>query len=334
MKEMYRKILRKHIAIIMIVVGIITALFIGLLMRVQTLSWEVGQLSIEKTALQTQLAAYERTLCHSEEGLPRVSAVPELTRYNLIIDGVERSYQVHVPKSYDPSVRYPVILSFDGVSGSGERMRRYSNLDTLPAIAVYPDSLIAKHGHTAWQSAPYSADGDRDIVFIRQLLEILPSQYCVDSTQIFAVGMSNGGGFAAQVGCEMGSAIRAVATVSGAFYETCQLEERTPSLLVIHSEKDGQVPFMGASSRHLPRVQKWVNEQAVRRDCQMSDPSYILRSTAYYTWRDCSDGSLLQLVVVKEQPHGWLLLPGAKRDGIETTADYIWKFFQDTVYVG
>jgi len=295
--------------------------------RITSLTAQVAELEVRGEALTTKLATYERSLCESFA----VMKSDSLKRFTLTSAGYERTYQVHTPANYDPSVRYPVVINFDGIDGSGSQMRAYSGLDALPAIAVYPDSLMGTQGFTAWQGAPYSLEGDYDVEFVKAILSVLPTQYCVDQTQVFAVGMSNGGAFATIVGCKLGDQIRAVASVSGAYYSTCEREERTPSYLVFHSAEDNRVPFNGWPARKLPQIPRWVDEQAKDRDCKTKLPAVKTGSATSYNWQDCADGSMLRLVVVRKQGHGWLSVPNAPKEPKQSTAQYIWEFFRDSV---
>jgi len=304
---------------------------IGMLLHIQSLSSQIAVLEKQQSDLTSEVASYQRSLCSSDTRRQVVQA-NELTRYSLQSAGYMRAYQVHTPNNYDPSVRYPVVISFDGIEGSGDRMEAYSGLDKLPAIMVYPDALVGKRGFTAWQGAPYSLDGDLDIQFVRSILDTIPTQYCVDSTRTYAVGMSNGGAFAAIVGCELGDEIKAVASVSGAYYTDCKTGQRTPSLLVVHSRADAQAPFNGAQARRLPQIPKYVDEQAVNRHCTPSLPARVVGAATYYNWRDCEDNSLLRFVIVRNQAHGWLELPELPLQRADSTAGYVWEFFKEATY--
>lgn len=235
---------------------------------------------------------------------------------------------MHVPVNYDPNLRYPVVLSFDGIDGSGAQMQSYAGLDTVPALVVYPDSLPSKAGFTAWQGAPYSQDGSYDVDFIKELLETLPGQYCIDSTKVFATGMSNGGAFAIIAGCELGDKIRAVASVSGAYYSTCKNEARTPSLLVLHSVDDNRVPYYGETARGLPVVPEWVKAQAAQRSCSGDALLKTTVTSQQSTWFGCKDASILRFVVLTGQEHGWLRVPGDLEKSTPATAQYVWGFFE------
>lgn len=300
-----------------------------MIVKIQSLSSYVAVLEKQTSTQTAQLSTFERTLCSDKAA---ASPVTQLSKFNVQSAGYARSYQVHTPNNYDSSVRYPVIMSFDGIEGSGNRIEAYSGLDALPAIMVYLDALPGKSGFTSWDGAPYSVDGNRDVQFVRSLLEVLPSQYCIDTTRVFAVGMSNGGSFATIVGCELGDQVRAVASVSGAYYTTCKEEERTPSLLVMHSVDDRQAPFAGSTARRLPAISAWVEAQAAKRNCKTKIPTEFIWTTTYYNWHNCSDGSTLRLVALPNQAHGWLKIPEASSQRVQGTAGYIWEFFNESSY--
>lgn len=249
-----------------------------------------------------------------------------------ISDGMqERSYRIHIPENFDPQERYPVILSFDGVAGSGNRIESFSGLDDLPAIIVYPDSLMGTHGRTAWEGAPYSPRRVDDMQFVRNIMRHLTDSYCIDTSHVFTVGMSNGGGFAVLAGCELGSRVRAVASISGAYYSRCDGDVRGQSLLVIHSTTDKQVPFDGSARRKLPAIRTWVADQASERACASQVATSTLQNATQLTWRNCEGNASVRFLIVKNQEHGWLEVPKSAGDAIHArTAWYIWGFFQET----
>ena len=85
-------------------------------------------------------------------------------------------------------------------------MEKYTDLDRLPALVVYPQGEKDKSGtQRAWESAPYATtnDGDKDSQLVRDILAQLDRKYRIDHTRIYATGKSNGGGFAAKLACTM-----------------------------------------------------------------------------------------------------------------------------------
>ena len=58
-------------------------------------------------------------------------------------DGRTRTYQVHVPPQYDPSVPTPVVLAFHGAWTNGPMMAGFTGLskkaDEAGFVVVYPN---------------------------------------------------------------------------------------------------------------------------------------------------------------------------------------------------
>lgn len=298
------------------------------------LSQKISELEGKISAAEDTVASYGRILCSNNFANFEAN---KTNKYTLNIDGIDRTYYVHTPKDYDASVRYPVIMNFDGISGSGLGMQHYSGVNKLPVISVYPDPLVGKGGFTAWQGAPYSLDGDGDVKFVKAVLDNLPANYCVDSTKIFGVGMSNGGGFAMILGCELSQYFRAVVGVSGAYYTECTSKGREASVMAIHSATDAAVPFYGSLERGLPPVTEWAKTQAKERSCKSRALKPSTGSIEQTTWYDCRDDSLVRLVVVGSGSHGWFLLPEGMtsmnyRD--PSMAAYVWAFLEESTYAG
>lgn len=318
-----------HTILMLCVTGAAVLGIVALLLHVKTLSLEIQTLEREVAKLSVEADAYDRSFCSTTAAQTKEATT---THFSLENNGRVRTYQVHTPANYDPTIRYPVIVSFDGIDGSGVRMEKYSGINELPVIAVYPDSLPGKAGFTAWQGAPYSLDGDYDVAFIRKMTQALPSQYCIDSARVFAVGMSNGGGFAMIAACRLSDTFAAVASIAGAYYSSCEDASRQPSVLAIHSKGDKQVPFTGSRVKKLPQVVEWAERQAKDRDCKQATKNNAEQGAVQYDWVACEDGSIVRLLALQNRGHGWVSLPGDMQYATPTTAGYIWKFFESSVY--
>ena len=126
-----------------------------------------------------------------------------------------RKFILHVPSSYQPGKKWPVVLAFHGWKETAEMMQRYTELDAADAIVAYPAGE-----DRAWAPAPYAkTTGAEDTEFVRDIVDSLRATYAVDDERIYATGMSNGGGFAAYLGCQMPDVFKSVATVSAAYYQ-------------------------------------------------------------------------------------------------------------------
>ncbi len=323
------KTFQKNIATIsLVLLAALSAVFLAY--QFKALDTMIARQNAATVSAESSAKAIRATRCEMNEHMRTGQNATE--EYEITSADRQRTYSVHVPAGYRANARYPIILNFDGIDGSGERMQRYSYLDTLPAITVYLDSITGVEGFTAWQGAPYSPKNSGDVEFVADVLEALPNNYCINSAEVFAVGMSNGGAFANIVGCELGDKIKAVASVSGAYYTTCQDGTRVPSLLIVHSAADQQVPFNGGRNGRLPNIYRWVADRAVERGCEEYSQQVSTPESTVTDWLNCEGGSKLRLVVLPEQPHGWLTLPETQTrlgdDEKDNTAEYIWEFFK------
>ncbi|KAK8081192.1 Alpha/Beta hydrolase protein [Apiospora hydei] len=151
-----------------------------------------------------------------------------------------RRYRVHLPKSYDPTRRAPVILSYHGAHGTIEKQAALdgltdpsrSNRDGDGYVVVYLQALVPAGASdptkTEWQVAPAAAADKShidDLGFTADVLAALEASLCVDTRRLYATGKSQGGGFVGRVlACDSSSSsglahrFAAFAPVAGAYY--------------------------------------------------------------------------------------------------------------------
>lgn len=186
-------------------------------------------------------------------GPKKESKVSEDKEHVLKHGGRERRYLVHVPKGYDPSKRYPVVLAFHGGAARPEAQRIQSRLNEVSDrhgfLVVYPagTGLLAKFltfnaGTCCGYAVRRRVD---DVGFVRQLLGDLPHQYSVDSQRVYATGMSNGAMMCYRLACELSDRIAAIAPVAGTMAVSGPKPRRPVPVMHFHGRKDNNVPFGG-----------------------------------------------------------------------------------------
>lgn len=201
--------------------------------------------------------------------------------------GVERSYRVHVPAEAGGKPA-PVVIGLHGRGSTAAAMERISGLSALDAIAVYPQALPGKDGQAAWQGAPYSSAVD-DIGFINDLLDQLNHRFCVDNTRVYSVGLSNGGGLAAMLGCHLSGRIAGYATVAGAFYPNggdCDPSRPMP-VVNVHGTADPIVRYEGNPAKGQPPVQDWLRERADHHRCHGKEERRQQAGVEVQRWTPC-----------------------------------------------
>src|SRR5204863_7766187 len=123
---------------------------------------------------------------------------------SLVSSGEKREYLLYVPRSYDRSKPTPLVISMHGAGLWGASQRDISRWNTLADnagfIVVYPSGVGGK-GVRVWR-AELGDDGlKKDVRFISDLIDTLSASYNIDSTRIYANGLSNGGGMSFALSC-------------------------------------------------------------------------------------------------------------------------------------
>ena len=138
--------------------------------------------------------------------------------------GGSRGYWLSLPRDYDPSRAYGLVLGFPGTNWVGRQIQPYLSLENEAGagdfIFAYPDPLWRDFPvwgtYGGWTLGPhaYPADGNEDLVFTEAVLDDIEASYCIDTSAIFATGHSWGGDMAQVVGCFLGDRIDATVPVA------------------------------------------------------------------------------------------------------------------------
>jgi polyhydroxybutyrate depolymerase len=223
------------------------------------------------------------------------------------VDGL-RTARLHVPRSTlgHPA---PLLLAFHGSGGSGRFMEGYSHLggatSAAGVVGLFPDAL-----HGRWRLED-EGSGPDDVGFVRALLDVVGRTACVDSARVWATGVSNGGGFAARLACELADRLSGVAVVAGGFgaLRECRPARPVP-VLEIHGTADPVVPYDGKDADdHRGAVLPWVRSWVRMNGCTGSARGHRLSARAVQLdWATCRAGTRISHVVVSGGRHQW---PGA-----------------------
>ena len=179
------------------------------------------------------------------------------TTRSIIFAGLERTYRIRIPSSYDKSTPLPLLIALHGGGGSGEKMeeltlRGFNRLsDKESFIVVYPDG-IEKHWNDGRENVSYRAHREKidDVGFISALIDHLVKQYNIDIKRVYVTGISNGAMMSFRLGCELSEKIAAIAPVSGAMPKDLVCSPLRPvSVLVISNKEDPMVPWEGGEIR-------------------------------------------------------------------------------------
>lgn len=291
-------------------------------------------------ALTLVLLACART-ANGNPGLPPGESTRTLTH-----GGIERSYILHMPATYDSTRPVAVVLVFHGGGGNAHNAVRVTGFneqsDRSGFLAVYPngtgrleDAILTWNGGDC---CGYAQERNVDDVgFVRALLADLESIVQVDPQRVYATGMSNGAIFSYRLACEMSGMFAAIGPVAGTLNVDCQPAQ---PVSVIH--------FHGTSDRHLPYV-GGVGEAS------LTGVDYASVSDSIEFWSDfdactavqelqagivthlsrtgCAPGTAVELYTLTGGLHAWPGSQGPGWPGGDTSSSEIdatqimWEFF-------
>ena len=261
---------------------------------------------------------------------------------DLKVGDVTRSYLMHIPPSYDPKKKTPVVLAFHGAIMTAEMMTQFSGLnekaDKAAFIVVYPRAK----GSGLWLT--WNAGGiwkfankNDDIGFAKALLDELPRVINVDPKRIYATGMSNGAMMCYRVGAELSERIAAIAPVAGTMIIDEFKPKRSVPVMYFHGTADKMVPFGKPTAfRSVEEcVQMWVKVNECAKEPKekelpnKADKLHVTRKT----YGPGKNGAEVILYVIAGGGHTWPGMPppvswiGLSTGNISAN-DLMWDFFQ------
>jgi polyhydroxybutyrate depolymerase len=164
-----------------------------------------------------------------------------------------------------------------------------------------------------------------DVAFIRALLDRTEDLACIDAAAVFATGVSNGGGMAARLGCDLSDRFAAIAPVAGGYGSLPACQPAQPvSVLEIHGTGDDTVPYYGkadGSGKVLRYLDMWRHLDGCTGRAVRTPPSNGVERMA---WRTCATGSEVAHIRLAGEPHGWPEL--AIGSHVSATSE-VWSFF-------
>ena len=285
-------------------------------------------------------------------GLPPVLALVEAVSFyvrnrsngSIVSSGQEREYLLYVPESYDRTKPTPLVISMHGGAlwpAAQMEISRWNRMaDEHGFLVVYPSGITGA-GPRAW----HVGRGPgllRDVRYISELIDTLKAAYNIDSTSIYADGLSNGGGMAFVLSCTLSERIAAVGMVAAALFlpwSWCT-DERAVPMIAFHGTADRAVPYHGGKSwvapSVFPDIPTWVATWARRNRCAPNPiDSAVAADVTRRSYTNCADNAAVVLYTVQGGGHTWPgggpapeWFVGTTTRSIDATGQ-MWAFFRE-----
>ena len=239
----------------------------------------------------------------------------ETTSVKLTSSGEERTYQIYVPKSYNPKTPTPLVITLHGYSSNPSDAiysSRWNRLaDTEGLIAVYP---LGTGSPTYWHIFDFAYGGrsfQTEVQFFSDLIDQLEENYNIDPARIYVNGISMGGGMSYVLGCSLSERIAAIGSVSGAYsfpMADCHPQKSVP-FIAFHGTEDAIVPYEGAVNNSYgltyPPVPDFIQAYADQNQCleTIYTPQEGEISSVRYT--DCTQNADVVFYTIIGGGHTW-----------------------------
>ena len=224
--------------------------------------------------------------------------------------GMQRTATLHIPLAR-AGMRLPLLVALHGAGQNASFFEPYTGFSQIADgegfIVVYPN---AAGSHSFWNINDHEPKAADDVAFIGALLDRVERNYCVDLRRVYATGVSNGGGMASRLGCQLSSRFAAIAPVAGGYRSLPACHPGAPvSVLEVHGTNDGAVPYYGEPGDHAGAVpaflQGWIaHDHCARTAARHREAAQVL----LFKWSKCAGGTAVEHLEIIGGTHQ---LPGA-----------------------
>ncbi|MGH3216108.1 MAG: alpha/beta hydrolase family esterase [Trebonia sp.] len=271
--------------------------------------------------------------------------------YSLQSGGHTRAVIVHVPANYSGKTKVPLVLNLHGSESTARAQEVFSGMDATSDadgfIVAYPQALIPAAGGYDWNipGVPLlggqnpAANAANDVTFLTGLVGGLEARYCVNTSRVYATGMSGGGRMASQLACDASPTFAAVAPVAGLrFPRPCPAVRPVP-VIAFHGTADAVDPFEGNGQPYwtysVPTAaQRWATKDG----CQAASPRAVHGNSYLLTeYGGCAANTAIELYALSDEGHEWPGGPtmpaaitkelGPQSDAVNANA-FMWAFFE------
>ncbi|MCU0269544.1 MAG: alpha/beta hydrolase-fold protein [Acidimicrobiales bacterium] len=275
--------------------------------------------------------------CEAGGGSPTTG---QMTVQTVASGGVDRQARRLVPSSYDGATPLPVVVDIHGLS---EGMDIHATSTQFEALGEQEGFVVVSPNGTGtpiqWSVQPDAANPD--VVFVGDLLDATGEELCIDTSRVYAAGMSMGGMMSTMLACYEPDRFAAVAPVSGTRPRTdCDTSRPVPASMFWGTE-DPILPFeggVGGAAAEIPGVGEADSEVSMLDDVSeeglsaeetgipaptdviagwaadngcAAEPevTQVSENVELRTWGECTDDATVQLYVVQGGGHNW---PGSE----------------------
>lgn len=219
------------------------------------------------------LACQVLCLTSSSSILAQQITTPGDYERSIKVDDRDRTYYIHVPPGYDAQRPTALVLVYHGGGSNAQDWIKYCGMnecsDTHAFICVYPDGtghVTEQYKILGWNGGEHRPGGDDpkslnvdDVKFTSSMLDALEKELNIDTSRVYAAGMSMGAIMVYRLASELSDRIAAIAPIAGAMgQQECQ-PKMPVSIIDFHGTDDPAVPFNGGKGKIDPSGADYIS---------------------------------------------------------------------------
>jgi polyhydroxybutyrate depolymerase len=264
-----------------------------------------------------------------------------------------RPFLLYIPESLDTTKPAPLVFFLHGGGGSMNQAKSYDlqdKADEAGFVLVLPNGTgaLRDDGMLATWNAGECCGGARDrdiddVGYIRAIVQSVGDLLSIDSSRVYATGMSNGGLMSYRLACDAADIFAAIAPVAGTDNTTECNPSEPVSVLHIHALDDTHVLYNGGAGEDAFRdetkvtdftsVNETINRWIAYNKLPAEPERTLTVLGAYCDSYQGTSNTEVRLCVTESGGHSW---PGSTvgqflRDKQPSQAinanDVIWDFF-------
>jgi len=255
------------------------------------------------------------------------------TEDSILVDGLKRTYLMHIPPDRDQSKPLPLVIVLHGGGGSGAGMVESTQggfnvlANEEEFVVVYPDAV-----DNQWNDGRSKEEVDHqahrenidDVGFISALIDQLIKEENVDPQRVYVTGMSNGAMMTYRLAGELSKKIAAAAPVDGNIPENLAANyspDKPVSMLVINNTADPLMPWQGGDITGPFGNKKLGKVLSVRESIKLwvkHNQCAIVPTENRITDNDPNDGTKVRRIIYSGGPEGTEVIQYAIEGGGHT----------------
>ena len=256
------------------------------------------------------------------------TAQADLAEATMRVAGAERRYLVSAPAWDEGDEPLPLVVDLHGLAEGADIHAEMTQLGPLGVEEGFVTLFPHGTGEPVSWNLTADAQANDDLAFVAALLDRVEAERCVDTSRVYATGLSMGAMMSSTVACTMADRFAAIAPVAGVVLpQPCEPARPVP-VLAIHGTADPILLFNGGVNAevldsalgggagsattttvaadldgegHPEAVRGWASlngcDEAARDD-RISDE--VIRRTY-----DCPDEAAVEFLIVEGGGHSW-----------------------------